>query len=119
MRGQGLCQPSSTRADSATSSAGSQSSSCVAQSCRERANVCCDNVTPRLNTLQVLNEDIGQQGAQYTAYTQLVVYTNGPSSQGPDSPASDGHEGNKLGAVAGAVAGLVVGAIATKLVAKL
>ena len=67
----------------------------------------------------MLNEDIGQQGAQYTAYTQLVVYANGPLSQGPGSLSDDDSAGNKVGTVAGAVAGLVVGAIATKLVAKL
>ena len=67
----------------------------------------------------MLNEDIGQQGAQYTAYTQLVVYANGPSSQEPGSLPNDDSVGEKLGTVAGAVAGLVVGAIATKLVAKL
>jgi hypothetical protein len=76
-------------------------------------------VTIRLNALQVLNEDIGQQGAQYTAYTQLVVYENGSSSEEPDSLASDDSVGKRMGTVAGAVAGLVVGAIATKLVAKL
>ena len=68
---------------------------------------------------QVLNEDIGQQGAQYTAYTQLVVHTAGPSSQASADPASAGRAGRKMGTVAGAVAGALVGAIATKLVAKL
>ena len=68
---------------------------------------------------QVLNEDIGQQGAQYTAYTQLVVHTTGPSSQASADPASAGGAGRKMGTVAGAVAGALVGAIATKLVAKL
>ena len=62
---------------------------------------------------QVLNEDIGQQGAQYTAYTQLVVHTNGASSE--TGNIGSGGSANRMGTVAGAVAGAVVGAIATKL----
>ena len=61
---------------------------------------------------QVLNEDIGQQGAQYTAYTQLVVHLNGPGSQDQEDTGS-GISTKKMGTVA--LAGAVVGAIATKL----
>lgn len=70
-------------------------------------------LTVLLTKPQVLNEDIGQQGAQYTAYTQLVVHTNGASSE-TDSTGG-GASATRIGTVAGAVAGAVVGAIATKL----
>lgn len=83
--------------------------------------VCRGLIQPRsmLDETQVLNEDIGQQGAQYTAYTQLVVHTNGSDLPDLHSLESDGISGKKLGAVAGAIAGAVAGALATKLVAKL
>jgi glucokinase len=77
------------------------------------------DLVSRIPVKLVLNEDIGQQGAQYTAYTQLVVASGAPVAVSDSG--SGGSSASKIGAgtVVGAVAGAVVGAIATKVIAKL